>query len=41
MVYYEDFVEMYVGDDVFLDFYVWVFFKYDYVVVGIGIMKIY
>lgn len=39
MIYYEDFVEMYVGIDVFFDFYVWVFFKYDYVVVGIGIMQ--
>lgn len=40
MVYYDELVEMYVGDDVFLDFYVWVFLKYDYVVVGIGIMKV-
>lgn len=39
MIYYEDLVEMYVGIDVLFDFYVWVFFKYDYVVVGMGIMQ--
>lgn len=38
MEYYKDFVEMYVGDDVSLDFYGWVFSKYDYVAVGIGMV---
>merc|ERR1712060_429902 len=36
MKYYEDLAEMYVGDDVSLDFYAWVFPKYDHVGVGTG-----
>ena len=38
MGYYENLVEMYVGDDVSPDFYGWVFPKCDYVAVGTGTM---
>merc|ERR1712127_290700 len=36
MAFYEEMAEMYVGDDVFPDFYGWVFPKYDHVGVGTG-----
>ncbi|KAH6799071.1 Pyridine nucleotide-disulfide oxidoreductase family protein [Perilla frutescens var. frutescens] len=36
MKYYEDLAEMYVGDNVSLDFYGWVFPKCDHVTVGTG-----